>query len=109
MLEKYNYGPLFTPPSIEKPTILMPGYRRRRQLGWCGVRPRDRDHVRPVNHDRALAITMVNGRPVARADTLETPARMETLQGVPLWKPPYGRITAIDLQHGRSPVDGTDG
>ena len=25
VLEKYNYGPLFTPPSLEKPTILMPG------------------------------------------------------------------------------------
>ena len=25
---------------------------------------------------------------------------METLQGVPLWKPPYGRITAIDLNTG---------
>jgi quinoprotein glucose dehydrogenase len=25
ILEKYNYGPLFTPPSLQKPTILMPG------------------------------------------------------------------------------------
>jgi quinoprotein glucose dehydrogenase len=25
---------------------------------------------------------------------------METLQGVPLWKPPYGRVTAIDLNTG---------
>ena len=25
---------------------------------------------------------------------------METLRGVPLWKPPYGRITAIDLNTG---------
>jgi quinoprotein glucose dehydrogenase len=25
---------------------------------------------------------------------------METLQGLPLWKPPYGRITAIDLNTG---------
>ena len=25
ILEKYNYGPLFTPPSLEKPTIEMPG------------------------------------------------------------------------------------
>src|SRR5260370_42370584 len=25
VLEKYNYGPLFTPPSLEKPTIEMPG------------------------------------------------------------------------------------
>jgi quinoprotein glucose dehydrogenase len=25
VLEKYNYGPLFTPPSLEKPTVKMPG------------------------------------------------------------------------------------
>jgi quinoprotein glucose dehydrogenase len=25
---------------------------------------------------------------------------METLDGIPLWKPPYGRITAIDLNSG---------
>ena len=51
VLAKYNYGPLFTPPSLEKPTIQMPGYRRRRELVGRGVRPRDRDHVRPVDHD----------------------------------------------------------
>ena len=25
---------------------------------------------------------------------------VETIQGIPLWKPPYGRITAIDLNTG---------
>jgi quinoprotein glucose dehydrogenase len=25
---------------------------------------------------------------------------METMQGIPLWKPPYGRITAIDMNTG---------
>jgi quinoprotein glucose dehydrogenase len=27
-------------------------------------------------------------------------APVETLQGIPLWKPPYGRVTAIDLNTG---------
>ena len=27
-------------------------------------------------------------------------APVETIQGIPLWKPPYGRITAIDLNTG---------
>ena len=26
ILEKYNYGPLFTPLTLDKPTIIMPGY-----------------------------------------------------------------------------------
>jgi quinoprotein glucose dehydrogenase len=37
VLEKYNYGPVFTPPSLQKPTILMPGIRRR-ELSGRGVR-----------------------------------------------------------------------
>ena len=32
--------------------------------------------------------------------TSGVPAPVETMQGVPLWKPPYGRITAIDLNTG---------
>ena len=46
VLEKYNYGPRFTPPSSDKPTIEMPVDRRRRQLVRCSIRPRNRDTVR---------------------------------------------------------------
>lgn len=36
VLAKYNYGPLYTPPSLEKPTINMPGYATRASTnGWC--------------------------------------------------------------------------
>jgi len=38
--------------------------------------------------------------PVPHADYTGAPAPVETMQGVPLWKPPYGRITAIDLNTG---------
>src|SRR2546429_8560471 len=34
------------------------------------------------------------------ADYVGTLDPVETMQGVPLWKPPYGRITAIDLNTG---------
>jgi quinoprotein glucose dehydrogenase len=29
-----------------------------------------------------------------------TVAPLETMQGIPLWKPPYGRLTAIDMNTG---------
>ena len=99
VLAKYNYGPLFTPPSLEKPTILMPGYRRRRQLVGRGVRSRDGHAVRPVDHDPVVG-PLAKSRWHRTPTTSGVPGPMETLQGVPLWKPPYGRITAIDLNTG---------
>ena len=59
VLAKYNYGPLYTPPSLEKPTIQMPGYRRRRQLVGSGVRPGNGDHVRHIDH-QSLVVTLAN-------------------------------------------------
>ena len=40
--------------------------------------------------------------PVPHADYIGTlaPVEVETMQGVPIWKPLYGRITAIDLNTG---------
>jgi glucose dehydrogenase len=35
ILEKYNYGPLYTPPSLQKPTILMPGVSG--GANWAGA------------------------------------------------------------------------
>ena len=35
VLAKYNYGPLFTPPSLQKPTILMPGIAG--GASWAGA------------------------------------------------------------------------
>ena len=45
------------------------------------------------------AVTMGKS-PVLHADYAGVAAPVETMQGVPLWKPPYGRITAIDLNTG---------
>jgi quinoprotein glucose dehydrogenase len=43
---------------------------------------------------------MVNPGSSAAAPYIGAPRPIETLDGVPLWKPPYGRITAIDLNTG---------
>jgi glucose dehydrogenase len=47
---KYNYGPLFTPPSLDKPTIEMPGIAVRRELVRRGVRPWNRDTLGLIGH-----------------------------------------------------------
>ncbi len=99
VLAKYNYGPLYTPASIEKPTIQMPGWAG--GASWAGAACDPETGIMYLpSITSPLAITMVNRPPRSPAPYVGAPAPMETLQGVPLWKPPYGRITAIDLNTG---------
>jgi quinoprotein glucose dehydrogenase len=98
VLEKYNYGPLFTPPSLQKPAILMPGIAG--GASWAGAACDPETGILYVpSITLPFAATMAKS-PVLHADYVGELAPVETLQGVPLWKPPYGRITAIDLNTG---------
>jgi quinoprotein glucose dehydrogenase len=99
VLARYNYGPLYTPPSIEKPTIQMPGWAGGASWAGAACDPETGMMYLP-SITSPLAITMVNRPSRSPAPYVGAPAPMETLQGVPLWKPPYGRITAIDLNTG---------
>jgi quinoprotein glucose dehydrogenase len=38
--------------------------------------------------------------PVPHTGYIGKMTRVKTMDGVPLWKPPYGRVTAIDLNTG---------
>jgi glucose dehydrogenase len=99
VLAKYNYGPLYTPPSLEKPTIQMPGYAG--GASWAGAACDGETGIMcipPITNP--LAVTMMKSGSQSPAPYVASPGPMETLQGVPLWKPPYGRITAIDLNTG---------
>ena len=98
VLEKYNYGPLFTPPSLEKPTILMPGIAGGASWSGAAFDPETGILYVPSN-TIAYAVTMKKS-PVPYADYVGDAAAVETLQGLPLWKPPYSRITAIDMHTG---------
>ena len=98
VLEEYNYGPVFTPPSLQKPTILMPGIAG--GASWAGASCDPETGILYVpSNTLPFAVTMAKS-PVPHADYAGAPAPVETMQGVPLWKPPYGRITAIDLNTG---------
>ncbi len=98
VLEKYNYGPLFTPPALHKPTILMPGIAG--GASWAGAAFDPETGIFYVpSITLPYAATMANS-PVSHADYVGTFAPVETMHGVPLWKPPYARITAIDLNTG---------
>lgn len=98
ILKKYHYGPLFTPPSLEKPTMAMPGIAG--GASWAGAAFDPGTgilYVSSITHPYAASLSKSSVPDVGYVGTM-TP--IETLHGVPLWKPPYGRITAIDLNTG---------
>jgi quinoprotein glucose dehydrogenase len=73
-------------------------YCWRGQLVRRGVRPSNRDtYVSSVTLPFACKLSKSS---VAHIDYMGEMTPVETIQGVPLWKPPYGRITAIDLNTG---------
>ena len=98
VLEKYNYGPLFTPPSLQKPTIFMPGIAG--GASWSGAAFDPQSGILYVPSNTLPFAATMKRSPVPYADYVGELAPVETMQGVPLWKPPYSRITAIDLNTG---------
>jgi quinoprotein glucose dehydrogenase len=98
VLEKYNSGPLFTPPSLEKPTIAMPGIAG--GASWSGAAFDPETGILYVSSiTLPFAVTLTKS-PLPDIGYFGRMTPVETLQGIPLWKPPYGRITAIDLNTG---------
>jgi quinoprotein glucose dehydrogenase len=98
VLEKYNYGPLFTPPSLDKPTIEMPGIAG--GASWSGAAFDPETGILYVSSVTLPFACKLSKSSVPNVDYFGEMTPVETLQGVPLWKPPYGRITAIDLNTG---------
>ncbi len=98
ILEKYHFGPLFTPPSPRKPTILMPGIAGGASWAGAAFDPETRTLYIP-SVTLPYAATLAKS-PVPHADYAGTFAPIETIDGIPLWKPPYARITAIDMNTG---------
>jgi quinoprotein glucose dehydrogenase len=99
ILEQYEHGPLFTPPS-EKSTINLPG--------WAGGA-----NWRGASFDPDTGILYVPSMTIPLHVKLEKPDEVSDFryvrkgftavagpQGLPLFKPPYSRITAIDLNTG---------
>jgi glucose dehydrogenase len=95
ILEKYNYGPLYTPPSLQKPTILMPGVSG--GANWAGDPETGILYVPSVTLPFTVTLTK---SPLPHTGYIGALGGVDMAQGLPLWKPPYGRITAINLNTG---------
>ncbi len=100
ILARYDYGPLYTPPT-EKGVLLVPGQAG--GVDWAGGAADPRTGVLYVPSH--MAITHVELRPVRDLDaysafSARAGRHIRGPRGLPLVKPPYGSITAIDLNSG---------
>lgn len=100
VIADYDYGALYTPPS-EKGTIAMPGIIGGASWAGAAVDP-DKGMIYIPSYTYPAVITL-NKAKDSRADYAYTGALVfgpNGPRGLPLIKPPYGRITAIDLNTG---------
>jgi quinoprotein glucose dehydrogenase len=99
-IEKYDYGPLYTPPSL-RGTINFPGWFG--GGGWQGAAADPDTGILYIPSGSApMVVTLLEADPAKsnfdyiRGGNGSAP----TPGGLPLTKPPYGRITAINLNTG---------
>ncbi len=98
ILEKYTYGPLFTPPALQKPTITIPGASG--GANWAGAACDPETgmlYIPSITLPFAVAMTK---SPFPYTDYFGSIFPVDMVGGLPICKPPYGRITAIDLNTG---------
>ena len=108
ILGEYVYGPLFTPPSIideapgrTKGTIQVPGLVGGADWSGAGVDPETGMLYVSSIQGPALVGLVKSTHPRSDVDwvmrAIEAPPGP---QGLPLFKPPYGQLVAIDLNRG---------
>jgi quinoprotein glucose dehydrogenase len=101
IIAQYDHGPLFTPPS-ERGTILLPGIGGGANYGGAAVDPgRGILYVPSMTTPTLLRIVAEQSEDGYHKH-MGAPqfGRPQGPRGLPLVKPPYGRITAIDLNTG---------
>jgi quinoprotein glucose dehydrogenase len=107
-MQKYRMGPLFTPPSM-KGTLFLPGFLGGANWGGGAFDPDSGMlYVKTTNVATILRITKPDKTAAnPRADEVDAEYTGDLAatgatfhKGLPLTKPPYGHLTAIDLNHG---------
>ena len=100
LLSKYDYGALYTPPSL-RGTINMPGWGG--GANWTGAAfdPETSMYYIPSVSNPILAQLVKTDPEVTEFEYVRGGiANVPNPQGLPLTKPPYGRISAVDLNTG---------
>jgi quinoprotein glucose dehydrogenase len=108
LLDQYVWGPIFTPPVVLDPrpggkqgTIFSPGTAGGANWSGAGVDPETGILYIPSAYSQNVAALVPSEHP--RTDMRLVREKYTSLpgpQGLPMFKPPYGRLTAIDLNQG---------
>ncbi len=100
-IQGFRTGPLFTPPSLEG-TIARPGTTGGANWGGAAVDLETGMIYIPSRNAHAV-LRLAKPDPKLESNLLymQTPGRNPTMpEGLPLFKPPYSRLTAIDMNTG---------
>ena len=108
LLDHYVWGPFFTPPSLidDRPggpqgTLVVTGLVGGTDWNGAGVDPQTGILYVPSVHSGAVVGLARSENPRSDVDWVMKGARhIPGPQGLPLFKPPYGRLVAIDLNEG---------
>ena len=108
LLGQYEWGPMFTAPIVldprpgaKKGTIFSPGTAGGASWSGAGVDPETGMLYVPSAYSQNVIALVPSEHP--RADMRLVREKFTALvgpQGLPMFKPPYGRLTAIDLNRG---------
>ncbi len=99
-LAPYDRGPLFTPPT-ERGTAQLPGWVGGANWGGAAFDP-ERGRLFVPSMTSPTIVQLVKPDPAASNFQFRRGGQMLTpsIDGLPLTKPPYGRVTALDLREG---------
>jgi quinoprotein glucose dehydrogenase len=108
ILWDFVYGPMFTPPSVKdegpggkQGSILMPGWVGGANWGGAAVDPETGLlYVPSVTSPSVTALVRPDPDSSDFRFVRGLPREVPMPQGLPLLKPPYGRVTAIDMGSG---------
>ena len=108
LLEQYEWGPMFTPPVLldprpggKKGTIFSPGTAGGASWSGAGVDPQSGILYVPSAYSQNVVALVPSEYPNADVRLVrEKYTALVGPQGLPMFKPPYGRLTAIDLNQG---------
>ncbi len=97
----FRMGPLFTPPSLGAGTLMLPSAGG--GANWPGAAVDPETGVLYVPSDTTISVHPLSRPDPARSDLTYVGSFFAAAagpQGLPLVKPPWGRVTAIDLNTG---------
>lgn len=104
-IQDYRKGPLFTPASLldaadgTRGTLSLPGTLGGSNWEGSAYDPATGMLYVPSRTDVAV-LALVPGGDASTVDYIAGPGRTPTVDGLPIVQPPWGRVTAIDLNKG---------